>query len=55
MKRYRINLISRDNQKFQYECWGESEDDAREKALQRIVDIWYDMYEYKVTSIKMLP
>lgn len=49
---FKIMLESKEKQKFQFETNEVDREVAKEKALSRIVELAYDMYEYKIISIE---
>ena len=51
MKQYLVKLISKDNHKYELHIEANDIFDVEKLALKKIVDIGYDIYEYKVVSI----
>jgi len=51
---YKIIFISKDNQKFEFTSREEKEEKAIEKGFQKIEELGYSNYKYKVTEIKRI-
>lgn len=47
-----IMLESKDNHKFQFETDAVDKEIAKEEAFARIIELGYDVYEYKIISIE---
>ena len=50
--KYTVTLVSKDNHTFVYTVKANSEDEAKQKALDHITELGWDMYKYKVIEVK---
>jgi len=53
MMKYEITLVSKDNNTFIYYCSANSDEEAGQRALNKIVNKGWDIYQYKITRVRV--
>lgn len=51
--KYEITLVSKDNNTFIYYCSANSDEEAGQRALNKIVNKGWDIYQYKITRVRV--
>jgi len=53
-KKYKVFMVSKDAHKYSFSCWAFNEEEAREKANERIISNNWEIYKYEIDGVVVL-